>query len=131
MSRITVDMLRGVAACASQIQLFEQLFPEGVTPTVALCVEHASKFDWDFAGKFLLAPALAQYEAATAPAWAQYEAAKAQAWAQYKAAKAPAWAQYKAATAPAWAQYEAATAQAWAQYKAAKAQAWAEQWITQ
>ena len=118
--KITVDMLRKVAACTSQIQLFEQLFPEGVTPTVALCVEHASKFDWDFAGKFLLAPALAQYEAATAPAWAQY-----------KAATAPAWAQYEAAKAPAWAQYEAAKAQAWAQYKAAKAQAWAEQWITQ
>ena len=108
--KITVDMLRKVAACTSQIQLFEQLFPEGVTPTVAVCVEHASKFDWDFASrKFLLAPALAQYKAATAPAWAQYEAA----------------------TAPAWAQYEAAKAQAWAQYKAAKAQAWAEQWITQ
>ena len=130
--KITVDMLRKVAACTSQIQLFEQLFPEGVTPTVALCVVHASKFDWDFASrKFLLAPALAQYEAATAPAWAQYKAATAQAWAQYKAAKAPAWAQYEAATAPAWAQYEAATAQAWAQYKAATAQAWAEQWITQ
>ena len=121
MSKITVDMLRKVAACTSQVQLFEQLFPEGVTPTVALCVEHASKFDWDFASrKFLLAPALAQYEAATAPAWAQY-----------KAAKAPAWAQYEAATAPALAQYEAAKAQAWAQYKAATAQAWAEQWITQ
>ena len=110
MSKITVDMLRGVAACASQIQLFEQLFGVGVTPTVALCVEHAAKFYWDFASrKFLLAPALEQYEAATAPAWAQYEAAKAQALAQYEAAKD----------------------QAWAQYKAAKAQAWAEQWITQ
>ena len=107
--KITVDMLRKVAACTSQVQLFEQLFPEGVTPTVALCVEHASKFDWDFAGKFLLAPALAQYKAATAPAWAQYEAAEDQAWAKYKAAKA----------------------QAWEKYKAAKAQAWAEQWITQ
>ena len=94
MSRITVDMLRGVAACASQIQLFEQLFGVGVTPTVALCVEHASQFDWDFASrKFLLAPALAQYEAATAPAWAQYEAATAPALAQYKAAKAQAWAE--------------------------------------
>ena len=83
MSRITVDMLRGVAACASQIQLFEQLFGVGVTPTVALCVEHASKFDWDFASrKFLLAPAWAQYEAAKAQAWAQYKAAKAQAWAE-------------------------------------------------
>ena len=113
MSKITVDMLRKVAACTSQIQLFEQLFPEGVTPTVALCVEHASKFDWDFASrKFLLAPALAQYEAAKAPAWAQY-----------KAATAPAWAQYEAATAPGWARYEAAKAQAWAQYKAATAQA--------
>ena len=94
MSKITVDMLRKVAACTSQIQLFEQLFPEGVTPTVALCVEHASKFDWDFASqKFLLAPALAQYEAATAPALAQYEAAKDQALAQYEAATAQAWAE--------------------------------------
>ena len=93
MSKITVDMLRKVAACTSQIQLFEQLFGVGVTPTVALCVEHASKFDWDFAGKFLLAPALAQYKAATAPALAQYEAAKAPALAQYKAAKAQAWAE--------------------------------------
>ena len=83
MSKITVDMLRKVAACTSQIQLFEQLFPEGVTPTVALCVEHASKFDWDFASrKFLLAPALVQYEAAKGQAWVQYEAAKAQAWAE-------------------------------------------------
>ena len=120
MSKITVDMLRKVAACTSQVQLFEQLFPEGVTPTVALCVEHASKFDWDFAGKFLLAPA-----------WAQYEAAKAPALAQYKAAEDQALAQCKAATAPALAQYEAAKAPALAQYKAAKAQAWAEQWITQ
>ena len=72
MSKITVDMLRKVAACTSQIQLFEQLFPEGVTPTVALCVEHASKFDWDFASrKFLSAPAWAQYKAATAQAWAE------------------------------------------------------------
>ena len=94
MSKITVDMLRKVAACTSQIQLFEQLFPEGVTPTVALCVEHASKFDWDCASrKFLLAPAWAQYEAATAPAWAQYAAATAPAWARYKAAKAQAWAE--------------------------------------
>ena len=94
MSEITVDLLRKVEACTQQIQLFEQLFPEGVTPTVALCVEHASKFDWDFAArKFLSAPAWAQYEAAKAPAWAQYEAAKAPALAQYEAATAQAWAE--------------------------------------
>jgi hypothetical protein len=93
MRKITVARLRKLGACAEQIEKFAELFPRGIMPTRALCLEHTAVFNWDWAAEHLLpAPALAAYDAAIASAWAAYEAAGAPAWAAYKAARASAWA---------------------------------------
>jgi hypothetical protein len=91
---ITADTLRAKGACQDQIDLFAQLFPDGVHVTVEAAVAVAGQFDWDWAARNLLSKkGMAAYEAAKAPAWAAYEAAEAPAWAAYEAATAPAWAE--------------------------------------
>jgi cyclopropane fatty-acyl-phospholipid synthase-like methyltransferase len=92
---ITVETLRRLHACTDQVKKFAELFPNGVEPTLELCVKHAADFDWSWAAcNLLTASARAQYDAACASAWAQYDAACASAWAQYSPACAAAF--YKA-----------------------------------
>jgi chromosome segregation protein len=125
----TLQMLIDAKACSKQVALFRETFGDSVNVTVAKARKVAGEFDWDFARRFLDAPAQAAYLAATAPAQAAYDAAKAPAQAAYDAAKAEAWAAYLAAMAEAWAAYDAATAPARAAYDAAKAEAWARAYI--
>lgn len=81
--KITAKELRDKQACKSQLERFVHLFGEGpVDVTAALCVEHASLFDWDWAARALLpAPAKAEYGRmrVVALAWAEYAQVTAQA----------------------------------------------------
>ena len=78
MTTITLATLRKAGACADQVRLFAETFPDG-TPAdyeaaLATALAHASAFDWDWAAEHLLsAPAQAEYERVTAGALAEYE----------------------------------------------------------
>ncbi len=67
---INAARLRALGACSAQVEMFISLFDEkDVEPTLALCVEHASVFDWSWARCLLSAPARRAYDEAMAPAW--------------------------------------------------------------
>ena len=83
-------------ACRAQTDLFRQLFGESVEITEELCASVADKFDWRWAGRYLLSPvAAADYERVRAHASAEYERVRATAGAEYERAEAPALAEYK------------------------------------
>ena len=107
--RISAAILRRKGACADQVKVFEDLFgTRTVEVTEALCVEHASRFDWDWAARNLLpAPLSADYEAKCAPLLADYEAKCAPLLADYQAKRASLLADYEAKRASLWADYEA------------------------
>ena len=66
---LTYEMLRAKKACAEQADKFRDLFPDGVVLTEALCVSHASDFDFGWAAENLLsARARKAYEKARASA---------------------------------------------------------------
>ena len=89
--KITSRIPRSKGACASQVDLFKEIFPKGVVITEALCVEHADKFDWIWAALNLLSKeAKAECERVTAPACAEYERVHASAYAEYKRVRASA-----------------------------------------
>ena len=72
--KITARILKLKGACIGQVALFKSLWPDGVQITEALCIAHASEFDWGWAANNLLsAPAWAEYERVRAPALAEYE----------------------------------------------------------
>ena len=105
--KITKRLLESKGACEEQVELFAQLFPKGVVLTKELCVEHAQRFDWDWAAEHLLeARAWEQYNKTRAPAWEQYIKIDVTAWEQYMKIEAPAWEQYKNITDPAYEQYK-------------------------
>jgi len=118
-------MLEARGACADQVEMFRQHWPNGAKPTIPALRKAARlelDLDW-FASRFLGVPARAAYEEATAQAWTAYEEATAPAWAAYEEATAQARAAYEEATAQAWTAYREAKAQALAAYREAKAQA--------
>ena len=87
--KITKRMLQAKGACEDQVQLFARLFPQGVEPTVELCAEHVSDFDWGWAAAKMLPPlARAEYERVMATARAEYERVRASARAEYGRVKA-------------------------------------------
>lgn len=96
--KISVAGLRRKGACKEQVALFKATF--GAAPvaiTQAACVEHADKFDWDWAARKLLpAPLDAAYEAKRAPLDAAYRAKRAPLLADYRAKYAPLLADYEA-----------------------------------
>ena len=99
----TKQMLIDANACQEQIAHFERLFGDSVVVTVAKARKVANVFDWDFAERFLDAPASAEYERVKAPASAEYERVEASALAEYQRVEAPAWAEYQRVKAAAWA----------------------------
>jgi hypothetical protein len=116
MRKITVARLKEKCACTSQVELFEKLFPNGVVPTVDVCLEVADKFDWNWASLNLLsAPAQKAYDKATATALKAYSEATAFALKAYDKARAPALKAYDEATAPALKAYHEAMATAFAE----------------
>ena len=102
MRTLTLTQLKAAGACPSAIARFEQLFGDQVGITKALCVKHASDFNFGWAARHLLgdaarekynktcATAMAEYNKACAPAWAEYDKALAAAWAEYDKASAAA-----------------------------------------
>ena len=80
MKTVTVEMLRDLKACPSQVTIFESEWPEGAAPTPET-TKRARKLGLDLfwlAGKVngeAAAEARAVYLKAAAPAWAVYEKA--------------------------------------------------------
>jgi len=125
--KITSRKLKLLGACRPQIALFKELGGDTKKITRALCLKHASQFNWTWAAQHLLSPpACAEYERVRAPAWVEYERVQAPAWAEYKRVQAPAWAEYERMQASAWAEYKRVEAPAWAEYKRVQAPALAE-----
>ena len=88
---LTYEMLRAKGACDQQADKFRALFPAGVVLTEALCVAHASDFDFGWAATNLLsATAREAYEQACATAREVYKQARATAFfAGWQADNAP------------------------------------------
>jgi hypothetical protein len=104
-------MLRNASACSDQVDLFRERFGESVDVTEATCLAVADLFDWYWAAAHLLpAPALAEFDRATATAHAEYLRATATDWAEYYRATATTHAEYQRAVAPARAEYARAQA---------------------
>ena len=111
---INAARLRALGACSAQVERFVSLFgEEDMEPTLALCVEHASTFDWNWARWLLSATAQRAYSEATAPARRAYNEATATAWRTYNEATATAERAYSEAKATARRTYNEATATAW------------------
>lgn len=55
---LTSEILKAKGACASQVNFFERLYPKGTEITLEECLKHAIVFDWDWAARYLLSPAL-------------------------------------------------------------------------
>jgi len=111
---INAARLRALKACSAQVERFVNLFGEGdMEPTLALCVEHAPTFDWDWARKLLSAPARRAYDEATIPARRAYSEATVTTWRAYSEATVTARRAYDEATIPARRAYDEALATAW------------------
>jgi hypothetical protein len=109
---ITAERLRRAGACQDQRETFEEIFPSGVEVTEALCIEHADKFDWEWAAGALLSPeALHIYMAAARPARDTYQAIVAPVLIVYEVAIKLAWNTYAAAITAARSSYNQALAQ--------------------
>ena len=52
--KITLEQLRGLKACASQVTAFEKAFGKEVNVSEAICVAHANTFNWLWAADKLL-----------------------------------------------------------------------------
>lgn len=141
MSRIiTAELLYRKDACADQVALFEQLFPDGVEPTLELCLEYALVFDWNWAATHLLsstarktrdeaeASALEAYDEAVTSALEAYHKAEASAWQAYHKAEAPASKAYDEAVASAQEAYDEAVASARKTRDEAVVTAWFNAW---
>ena len=128
-------------ACDGQVELFAEIFGDGVEVTVELCRVHAQSFDWAWAAEHLLGPsarkvydeaavaALEVYHEATAAAWKVYDEAVMAAWKAYYEAKAVAREACDEARAAAWKAYEEAVAPARKAYHEARAAAWARAYL--
>ena len=90
--KITKALLVRKHACRGQVDLFAELFPEGVVITESICLAHAAEFDWDWAARKLLRPparkacveAMAPARKACDEAYALAREAYALAWKPYK-----------------------------------------------
>ena len=131
---INAARLRTLRACSAQVSKFVSLFgeEEDVEPTLALCVEHASTFDWEWARCLLSATARSDYDEATAPARSDYDEVTAAARSDYDEARAAARSDYDEAWDTAQCAYDEARAaarsdydEAWATAQCAYDEAWA------
>lgn len=102
MKHINVAMLQSRGACLSQLQLFYELFPDGVTFTseedaVRQCVAVAELFDWSWGSNQLLPyDARVAYGEAATSAWTAFEKAMFEARVAFEEALATGRAAYKA-----------------------------------
>ena len=101
--KITKALLIRKHACRGQVDLFAELFPEGVVITESICLAHATEFDWDWAARKLLRPparkacveAMAPARKARDEAYALARKARDEAYALAREAYALAWKPYK------------------------------------
>ncbi len=125
---LTYEMLQAKGACAVQAHKFRDLFPGGVVLTEALCLAHASNFNFTWGARNLLsdtareayekacAPDLEAYSKACDTAWEAYCKAVSHAQEAYCKACDTAQEAYSKACAPALEAYEKASAPAWEAY---------------
>ena len=121
---VTAAILRRKGACSESVALFVTTFglEAKVEITEALCVEHAQKFNWDWAAKNLLsAPLDVAYKTKRAPLDADYEAKRAPLDADYGATRAALVADHEAKLAALVADYGAKRAALYAAHKAKRA----------
>ena len=90
--KITKALLISKHACRGQVDLFAELFPEGVVITESICLAHATEFDWDWAARKLLRPPARE---ACDEAMAPVRKARDEAYALAREAYALAWKPYK------------------------------------
>jgi len=74
MEPINVARLRKKLACSGQVQTFIAVVGYGDAPlTIEFAVEHAGKFDWDWAAdKLLSIDGYIEYTLASRPLWLDY-----------------------------------------------------------
>jgi hypothetical protein len=134
MEKVTVGFLRSLGACAGQVALFEETFPDGAAVTVEAALQAmGAGLTLNWLASRLPPPALAEYERVTfaaeyeygrvtEAALDEYERVTTEAWAEYKRLTAPALAEYEyeRLVAAAWAEYERVTEAALAEYKRAE-----------
>ena len=112
----TVDMLIEKKACASQVQLFRDTFPNGAPLTVETAISVSHLFDWEFAARrFLSKEGYKSYQDATVPLLKAYQGARAPLWKVYQDATASHLKVYQDAKAPHLKVYQGAKAQVFAE----------------
>jgi hypothetical protein len=120
--KLNVKTLIEAKACAPQVKLFKELFPDGAEVSEETAISVANKFDWDWAASNLLSASGREvYEEAEAPILKAYEEAEAPLLKAYKEAIAPLWEDYKEAIAPLLKAYEEAEAPLLKAYEEAEA----------
>jgi len=125
---ITKELLEAKRACEDQLDLFNELFPEGVELTRALILEHAQEFDWGWCAENLLPndSAWEAYVIANASAWKAYYVAFEKAQEAYELAVIQAKEAYYVAIEKAQEAYELAVIQAKEAHNVARATAFAD-----
>ena len=117
---ITLELLKTKGACAEQIDLFAQLFPEGVEPTEALAIKHSSAFDWRWAStKLLSVAAKAGYHKVRTAAYAECDKVRTAATAGYDKVITDARADFDKTCDAAWTECDNTCADARAEYNKA------------
>ena len=118
--KITPAMLRQAGACEDQVLLFEQLWPNGATVTLARCqkaVQLGLKLGWA-ADNLLSATAREKFNKTTAAAREKFNKTRAPAWEKFNKTRAAAREKFNKTRAAAWVEYEKDTAAAF--YKASR-----------
>ena len=104
MKTLTAAQLTAAGACHGQVVLFRKTVGLSTPVTRALCLQHASVFDWQWAADHLLTDAQHRaYQEDIAPADRAYDEARASADRAYQEAIAPARRAYDEAIASAFA----------------------------
>ena len=82
--KITVAFLRKHGACADQVALFAETFPDGAEATAeSLLLAARAGLAIDWLARFVPAPARRAYDEARATAWRAYDEARATALAKH------------------------------------------------
>ncbi len=107
MKKITVEMLREHGAKCSQVDLFEEIFPDGAPVTMrSLKKARDAGLDVFFLQRLLTGPALTEYEKVRGRALTEYEKVRDAAWAEYEKVRGRALTEYEKVKGRAWAEYE-------------------------
>ena len=126
--KITPAMLRQAGACKDQVLLFEQLWPNGATVTLARClkaVQLGLNLGWA-AANLLSATARKKYSKDTAPAWKKFRKDTAAAREKFDKDTAAAREKFDKDTAPAWKKFDKDRDAAWVEYEKDRDAAWVE-----